>query len=647
VGKLRQAWAFDTGDAFGESEMQCNPIVVDGVMYATSPRLRVFALDAAAGKLLWTFDAEGRGQAPRRTRNRGVTYWRAGNDRRILVTARHYLYALDARTGKLIAGFGEGGRVDLRTAFDRPADTVTIGVNTPGVIYRDLLILGSVVGEDLPSAPGDIRAYDVRTGALRWTFHTIPRPGEFGYDSWPEEAWKHTGGANNWAGMSVDRKRGIVFVPTGSAAFDFYGADRHGDNLFANTLLALDAATGKRLWHFQTVRHDVWDRDLPSPPSLVTALGGGELVDAVAQTTKSGFTFVFERETGKPVFPIEYRSVRGSEVDGEKLAKTQPFPVLPEPFTRQFFTADIVTRRTPEARRAVLERLGELETGGQFVPPSFRGGVIFPGLDGGAEWGGSAFDPESGLLYVNATERVQAIRLVERTAMSRAATSGELYVSLCASCHGVDRRAENVPRLDTIAARMNAAQIRAVIREGTGRMPRFTSLPGAQMDALVGYVMSGKSVAVAAGVTVAPRLKYRRDGRGLILDPDGYPGVDPPWGTLNAISMDSGKIAWKVPLGEHPELVAQGLRNTGSENYGGPLVTAGGLVFIGATNYDRKFRAFDKSNGKLLWETTLPAAGNATPSVYEVNGRQYIVIAAGGGKDRQPTGGTYVAFALP
>ncbi len=639
VARLRQAWVYETGDAFAESEMQCNPIVVDGVLYGTSPRLRVFALDAATGKQRWTFDPEAREGAPRKTRNRGVTYWGAGEERRIFVTSRYFLYALDARTGRLVDSFGDGGRVDLRRAFDR--DGVTLSVNTPGVIYRDLLILGSVVGEDLPSAPGDIRAYDVRTGALRWTFHTIPRPGEFGYDTWPKDAWKHTGGANNWAGMSIDRERGIVFVPTGSAAFDFYGADRHGDNLFANTLLVLDAATGKRLWHFQTVRHDVWDRDLPSPPSLVTSLRGGKLVDAVAQTTKSGFTFVFERETGKPVFPVEYRKVPASVVDGEKLAETQPFPVLPEPFTRQSFTAEIVTRRTEEARRAVLERLSELETGGQFQPPSFRGGVIFPGLDGGAEWGGSAFDPESGLLYVNATERVQAIRLVERAASGKATTSEGLYQSLCASCHA----GENVPRLEKIGERMTAAQIKAVIREGTGRMPRFATLAEAQVDALVHYLVSGKSVAVDG--TLAPRIKYRRDGRGLILDPDGYPGLDWPWGTLNAISMDTGKIVWKVPLGEHPELVAKGMRNTGSENYGGPVVTAGGLVFIGATNYDKKFRAFDKANGKLLWETMLPAAGNATPSVYEVNGKQYIVIAAGGGKDRQPTGGAYVAFALP
>jgi quinoprotein glucose dehydrogenase len=272
--------------------------------------------------------------------------------------------------------------------------------------------------------------------------------------------------------------------------------------------------------------------------------------------------------------------------------------------------------------------------------------VIFPGLDGGAEWGGSAFDPESGLLYVNATERVQAIRLVERPAAAKAANTRELYIAYCAGCHGTDLRGDNVPSLEELSARMPASQVAAIIRAGTGRMPRFNTMPDSQVRGIVDYLLTGKSNPVKAGAFDPPRLKYRRDGRGLVLDPEGYPGVNPPWGTLNAISMDSGKIVWKIPLGEHPELVAKGFRDTGSENYGGPVVTAGGLVFIGATNYDKKFRAFDKSNGKLLWETTLPAAGNATPSTYEVNGRQFVVIAAGGGKDRQPSGGSYVAFAL-
>lgn len=648
VGKLTAAWTFDTGDAFAESEMQCNPIIVDGVLYATSPRLRVFALDAATGRLLWRFDPEEPGRAPRKIRNRGVTYWNGGAEgARIFFSSRHFLYALDARTGRPVRSFGEGGRVDLRRGLGRPPETITLSVNTPGVLYGDLLITGSTVGEDLPSAPGDIRAFDVRTGAERWSFHTIPRPGEFGYDTWPAGAWKRSGGANNWAGMSVDRKRGIVFVPTGSAAFDFYGADRHGDNLFANCLIALDAKTGRRVWHFQTVRHDVWDRDLPAPPSLVASVRGGRLVDAVAQTTKSGFVFVFERLTGKPLFPIEHRRVPASTVDGELLAPTQPFPVLPQPFTRQAFTEEVVTRRTPEAHRAVLARLRELETGGPFVPPSLRGGVIFPGLDGGAEWGGSAFDPESGLLYVNANERVQAIRLVERPSAAPAATSGALYELHCAGCHGADSGGGSAPSLSGIGNRMPASEITAVIREGTGRMPRFAALPASQVEAIVRFVLTGVSEPVKPGPFDPPSIKYRRDGRGLILDPDGYPGCDPPWGTLNAISMDTGRIVWKVPLGEHPELAARGVRGTGSENYGGPVVTAGGLVFIGATNYDKKFRAFDKATGKLLWETTLPAAGNATPAVYEVNGRQFVVIAAGGGKDRQPSGGFYVAFALP
>ncbi|MEZ5400223.1 MAG: PQQ-binding-like beta-propeller repeat protein [Bryobacteraceae bacterium] len=663
VHKLKVAWKYETGDSFRGSEMQCNPVIVDGVLYATSPKLRVIALDAATGKLRWSHDpSAGRG-GKRRVRNRGVTYWRAGGDRRIFVTWEHELVALHAGTGKPVETFGHGGRVDLRQGLGRRPEDVSISVTTPGVIFGDLLIVGSSVGEDLPSAPGDIRAYDARTGAPRWTFHTIPHPGEYGAETWPAGAWMRTGGANAWAGLSLDRGRGIAYVPTGSAAFDFYGADRLGDNLFANSLIALNAKTGKRIWHFQTVKHDVWDRDLPAPPSLVTVARGGKLVDAVVQATKSGLLFVFERATGKPLYPIEYRRAPASHVDGEKLAAKQPFPVLPEPFTRQSFHAGNVTRRTPEAHRAVLEQLKHLETGGQFQPPSFAGGVIFPGLDGGAEWGGTAFDPESGLLYVNATERVQAIKLVERTLFhslvdwvvadkpvggeARATTTRDAYLSLCGGCHGSDFVGDNAPPLRDLGSRMKAADAEAIVRRGTGRMPRFPGISGREARGIVEYVMTGKSRPIELDSVEPPQLKYRRDGRGLIVDPEGYPGIEPPWGTLNAISMDTGKIAWKAPLGEFPELAAKGMKNTGSENYGGPAVTAGGLVFIGATNYDRKFRAFDKSTGKVLWETELPAAGNATPSVYEAAGKEYVVIGAGGGKDGQASGGSYVAFSLP
>jgi glucose dehydrogenase len=651
VGRLEVAWTYDTGDAFEGSEMQCNPLVVNGVLYATTPKLRVIALDAATGALRWSFNPFEGKKVARKIRNRGLNYWRDGEDERIFFAAYHNLYALDARTGRPAPGFGNDGRVDLREGLGRDPSTITISLSTPGVIYKNLLIVGSIVAEDLPASPGDIRAYDVRTGELKWTFHTIPHPGELGYDTWPKDAWRHIGGANNWSGMSLDAGRGIVFAPTGSAAFDFYGANRHGDNLFANSLLALDAATGKRLWHFQFVRHDVWDRDLPAAPSLVTIVREGRLVDAVAQTTKTGHVFVFDREDGTPLFPIEERSIPASDVDGEALAATAPVPVAPPPLVRQAFDDRSVTDRSPAARQAVLAKVKGMRYGQLFTPPSREGTVVFPGLDGGAEWGGAAFDPATGLLYVNVNEMTWSVKLVERARPSATADGEALYAQHCASCHRSDRRGSppEFPALTDTVDRYSDDELAAVIREGSGRMPGFaTSMDQAAVRALARWLLRGEKVVVSQSTELPPTwTKYRLDGYVRLTDPDGYPAVKPPWGTLNAVDLDRGEIKWSVPLGEIPALAAKGLTGTGSENYGGPVVTAGGLVFIGATNHDRKFRAFDKLEGKLLWEATLPAAGNATPAVYDVNGRQFVVIGAGGGKWGQPSGGVYVAFALP
>jgi quinoprotein glucose dehydrogenase len=652
VQKLQVAWTFDTGDVFEGSEMQCNPIIVHGVLFATTPKLRVVALDAATGKQRWSFDPNDGAKITHGVRNRGVTYWEDGRDQRIFVGSRHYLYALDARTGSLVTTFGDAGRVDLREGLGRDPREISISLSTPGVIYQDLIILGGLMSEDLPSPPGDIRAYDVRTGKMRWSFHTIPHPGEFGYDTWPKDAWKYSGSANNWAGMAVDEKRGLVFAPTGSAAFDFYGSNRLGDDLFANSLIALNAATGQRVWHFQAVKHDLWDRDFPAPPNLVTVKRDGKLVDAVAQITKAGVVFVFERATGKPLFPIEYREIQRSEVDGEVTAATQPFPLKPPPFARQMLTEDMLTQRTPEAHEAALAQFRKIHSAGQFVPPSFEGTVVFPGFDGGGEWGGAAFDPATGLLYVNANEMAWILRLVERPKTEGRTSGRELYLANCASCHRQDLHGSppDFPSLVNIGNRYSEPEIRTITREGRGRMPAFEQLSKPEMRALVHFLLTGDDTAVEARVSASPwpfGLKYTSDGYNKFLDPDGYPAVEPPWGTLNAINLDTGEIVWKIPFGEFPELVAKGIRNTGSENYGGPVVTAGGLLFIGATDHDRKFHAFDKATGKLLWETTLPAGGNATPATYEVAGRQFVVIAAGGGKSKQPSGGSYVAFALP
>ncbi|MBI4165297.1 MAG: PQQ-binding-like beta-propeller repeat protein [Acidobacteria bacterium] len=651
VHKLAVAWTFDTGDAFKGSELQCNPVIAHGVLYATSPKARLFALDAATGKVRWIFDPYHGEKNSGLYRIRGITYWEWGKDRRIFYAVRQYLYAINATTGKPVKSFGKDGRIDLREGLGRNPETVTVSINTPGIIYKDLLIMGSLVSEDLPAAPGDIRAIDVRTGKLRWIFHTIPHPGELGYETWPKDAWTYIGGANNWAGMSLDEKRGLVFVPTGSAAFDFYGGNRIGDNLFANTLLALKAETGERVWHFQGVRHDTWDRDFPAPPTLVTVRRDGRLIDAVAQPTKSGHLYVFERETGKPLFPIEYRKVPPSQVEGEVLAETQPLPLKPAPFARQEFTRDMIMRRTPETYGALLDWFDKVQNGGQFNPLSYRGSFIFPGCDGGAEWGGAAFDPETGVIYVNSNEMVFVMKIAERPVIGQRSTGRRAYASQCASCHREDMKGTppEFPSLVKIGEKLSQAEIARIIREGRGRMPNFSHLGTDGIAAVTQFLSTGedKEYTAPAGPLPAYWTKYTFGGYNKFLDKDGYPGFVPPWGTLNAINLDTGEYVWKIPFGEFPELAAKGLTNTGSENYGGAIVTAGGLLFIGATDHDRKFHAFDKLTGKLLWEATLPAAGNATPAMYEIKGRQYIVIAAGGGKWGEPSGGSYVAFALP
>jgi quinoprotein glucose dehydrogenase len=648
VGSLKVAWTYDTGDAFKGSEMQCQPVVAHGVLYAASPKLRVFALDAATGAPRWSFDPFTGETTPSRTRIRGLMYWERGEDRRLYFAARHWLYALDAATGKPIPAFGRAGRIDLRAGFEgRDPRAISVGMNTPGVFYGDLLILGSLVPEGLPSAPGDIRAFNVFSGNQVWAFHTIPHPGEFGYDTWPPDAWKYTGGANAWSGVSLDEKRGLVYASTGSASYDFYGANRVGDDLFANTILCLKAGTGERVWHFQAVKHDLWDRDFPAPPALITISKDGRSIDVVAQTAKNGNVYVLDRETGQPIYPMREVTPPVSDVPGEHSAPTQLLPTLPPPFTRQQFTEDLITKRTPEAEKAVRAIWETLRKRGEYDPPSTQGTILFPGMDGGGEWGGVAFDPSSGLLYVNANEMAWRVRLAERKMPTGGPVSGKtLYLRYCAACHRADLKGTppEFPSLVGIGTRRNIEEIADKISQGGGRMPPFAEMHSAVRRAIVEYIASGKSVMVRADQPTPFDLRYSLDGLGRLSDPDGFPAITPPWGTLTAIDMNKASIAWQVPLGEMP---GSGIPNSGSENYGGPVVTAGGVVFIGATVYDRKFHAFDAHTGKLLWETELPAAGNATPAVYDVNGKEFVVIGAGGGKWGAPSGGTYVAFALP
>ncbi|PYP14705.1 MAG: pyrrolo-quinoline quinone [Gemmatimonadetes bacterium] len=646
VAQLRVTWIYHTGDlpADGHGEIQATPIVVNGVLYATTPALAVVALHAENGSLIWRFDPRTAPNAPRTPPshvNRGVVYWADGADQRIFFTAGRRLYALDAKAGRSILTFGDSGSIDLKAGLSRDIDDAYLVATSPGVIYKDLLIQGTRVGEEEGSAPGDIRAYDVRSGAIRWTFHTIPRPGEFGYDSWPAEAWRTAGGANSWAGMTVDQGRGIVFVPTGSATPDFYGGARAGANLFANALVALDAATGKRLWHFQTVHHDLWDRDLPAAPNLVTLTGHPSPIDAVAQIAKSGFVFLFDRESGKPLFPIEERAVPASNLTGERTWPTQPFPLKPIPFARQALGESDVT--DPKRFRA-------LRSGALFTPPSREGSVVLPGFDGGGEWGGAAVDPD-GVLYVNASDVPWIAAMRESAAIppaTAAARSGAVvYATACAGCHGGDRRGrDRAPSLVGVRTHLSVDAAQDVLESGRGFMPSFANLAGKERRAVLEYL----GYSVAPGDTVSrlqrPMSPYEFVGYERWRDSTGYPAVKPPWGTLSAIDLNTGDYRWRIPLGEFAALTARGVPITGTEQYGGPIVTAGGLLFIAATQ-DAKFRAFDKSTGRLLWEATLPAPGYATPSTYAVGGKQFVVIAAGGGKLGSKSSDTYVAYALP
>ncbi|MHC1765480.1 MAG: PQQ-binding-like beta-propeller repeat protein [Verrucomicrobiia bacterium] len=659
VHRLRRAWVYRSGDVRKDnrSQIQCNPLIIGGVLYGTSPQIKLLALNAADGQELWRFDPfAGASENSALGVNRGVVYWADGSDRRVLFTAGHYLFAIDAGTGRPVPGFGNGGRVDIREGLGRDAGQLFVLANTPGVIYRDLLILGTRVHEGPgPSAPGDIRAYDVRSGRLVWNFHTIPRPGEAGYETWPPEAWKYSGGANCWTGMAVDEERGLVFCPTGSAAFDFWGGNRIGENLFANCLLALDAATGRRVWHYQFVHHDLWDRDLPAPPNLLTVRRHGRRIDAVAQVTKSGHVFVFNRENGEPLFPIEERPVPPSDLEGESAWPTQPIPVRPAPFSRQLFSADQITDISPEAYKEIMAEFINVRPHLPFMPPSTEGTIIFPGFDGGAEWGGAAVDPRRGILYVNANEMPWILKMVRNESGFAGSGGHQIYNQICAACHGISRSgdpARAYPSLENIRQKLDRKAIVDLLGQGRGTMPAFAFLSQAQKEAVAEFVLERDKADLrdvtafpdGGGVTITE--PYSHTGYNRWLDTNGYPAVKPPWGTLNAIDLNSGEFLWTTTLGEFPELTLKGIPPTGTENYGGPVVTAGGVILIAASK-DEMFRAFDQETGNVLWQEKLPAGGYATPATYMADGRQFVVIACGGGKMGTKSGDAYVAFTLP
>ncbi len=648
VSQLKLAWSYSSGGADtlkNNTQLQCNPLIIKGILYGVSANQQAFAINAATGKELWKTDLK---DNTFNMTSRGLSFWTNGKEARIFFAFGAFLYSLHVDTGKPILSFGQNGKIALIDGIRRKGADDYVISNTPAVVFKDILIVGTRVSESATALLGDIRAYNVKTGKKVWTFHTIPHPNEYGYKTWEKENYQNLGGANSWMGMAIDRKRGILYAPTGSAAFDFYGGNRKGDNLFANCLLALDANTGKRLWHFQTVHHDIWDRDIPAPPNLFTINHNGLKIDAVSVLSKQGFMFVFDRLTGKPIFPIEERPVPASEMEGEQTSKTQPFPTLPEPFTRQSFIEKDVNEFASN-REEIINEVRKSNTGQAFIPLGKNRTVFFPATDGGAQWGGAAVDDKS-IMYIPAKENPAYSSLIVKPLNKNLTTTGQqLYKTNCGSCHGANGEGNEggtIPSLQKISGKYNQEALLQLIKKGRGMMPAFTKLNEKESKAIIQFLAGENNTIYMDNSESLPIIPYSFTGYNRWYDSNGYPISRPPWGTLTAINMNTGKKTWQVPLGEYPELTAKGIPQTGTDNYGGPAVTKGGLLFMAGTK-DEQFRAFDRLTGKVLWQVKLPAAGYASPSVYEVAGKQYVVIACGGGKLKSKSGDKYLAFALP
>jgi len=652
VHQLKIAWTYHAPDS---GQMQMNSIMVNGILYGVSAKLKAFALDAATGKELWIY----KDSAAASGTSRGVAYWEEGDDKRIFFTVGANLIAINAMDGKPIASFGNKGKTNLHEGLPFVAKDKFITSNTPGTIYKNTIIMPVRVAEDAGAAPGTVQAFDTRSGKLAWTFHTIPEPGEKGFDTWPSDAFQnlHIGAVNNWSGMALDVKTGTIFIPLGSAAPDFYGANRKGANLFANCLLALDAGNGKYKWHFQMIHHDLWDRDPPASPNLITVTKDGKRIDAVAQTTKQGYTFVLDRNTGESLFPVNEVAVPASILPGEQAWTTQPVPALPKPFAREAYQLTENDISPYADNKEELKKILMAADRRLFAPPFTTNTLLLPGYDGGIEYGGAAADPDKGILYVNANEMAWFLRLEAKqkiattagTNTTTASTGEQVYTLYCSTCHGKEREGNALsgyPKLVDIGQRQTAQMVSQIIRNGKGKMPGIPTLPADYKQHLLEYLMgTEKKEARSVNITAAQQDAYQFTGYNKFLDNNGLPAITPPWGTLTAIDLNSGKHLWQTTLGITPTLPNQDTHPTGCENYGGAIVTSNGLLLIAATK-DGMFRAFNKFTGKLIWQTKLPAASFATPAMYSLNGKQYIVLACGGEKLGTEKGNQIVAFAL-
>ena len=665
VKDLKLVWSVKAPGPAGRFSF--NPLIVDGVMYIVGRDSAIYALDAATGKQIWAHPVEGH------PTNRGFNYWesRDRKDQRLIFAADGYLQEINLKTGVTIPGFGDDGRVDLRKGLGRePKDIGEIQSGTPGRVFENLIILGSAPGEMYGSPPGDIRAYDVHTGKMAWIFHTVPHPGEFGYDTWPRDAWKYIGGVNTWGELSIDEKRGIAYFPLGSPTYDLYGADRIGANLFGDCLLALDARTGKRLWHYQFVHHDLWDYDPTAAPKLITVRHNGRNVDVVAQPTKFGFLYVLDRVTGQPLWPVEEKPVPPSDMPGEKAWPTQPFPTAPAPYARQKFSVnDINPYLEPEERARIKTIVENASNKGVFTPPAYnRDQIEVPGEMGGANWGSTAGDPTNGMLYVRVYDEPTIHHLTETPpSQQRIAVNGTpeqqgygLYVQNCIACHGPNRERITFPK------QISFERFTATLRSGKGEMPAFSeqTLTPEKVESLSAYLKDPPAGEIPPGHGGKLLIPPPPDGQTRFYGPfgnvfkanNGLPAFSPPWSSLVAYDLNTGKIKWRRPIGTTPGLAAKGIKDTGSAAFmrNGPVVTAGGILFI-ASGPDRMIHALDKDTGETLWETKLDANPDGIPAIYEVSGREYIAFYAAadqtkasieydpGMRDAQG----YYVFALP